>query len=455
MSDNESLTSTSNTLEGFVPSSPVSGLEMPLSSAYHTPIPMKSKASTTYGILPPELWIIIRDILEVNDDRATLAALVRCNAGFQRLLQAHLYKRFITNSYQTRRPRSLAGFIQTVSKLPHLASLVKVVAISTMLANDDPFLINGVGGFPRFLADMNPQLALHVLSAISGYQPFQGRFQTTLTDLLPTLLPNLEYLYTHSTIANGTLMNNSPDIHYMVPWSLSYARLWGMQDSNRMTSLTSLIVTHDKPTFLFTPFLIIAQWAKVAPNLQSFGVQTNAMSYGQANPFILKQIQRLPNDAPLAAALDRIQEFQFQCDEHEEALECFHFMWRCSNLKRVSLEMTKSYHLNEESIRGRCFTVSNTLWHRGPSVLEPALSPAELPVPLNNTIPCSGLFTVRLRRSLHFLSVNQNMLMFAAMMRHNHHRYDRRIASMVVNFIPITVKILFVTEIDLRGMPAI
>ncbi|KAI1457930.1 hypothetical protein F4805DRAFT_160691 [Annulohypoxylon moriforme] len=405
------------------------------------------KPTTDFGVFPPEIWMVIRDILEKKDDRATLAPLARCNSKFADLMHSHLYKRFITKIPGTDRNRSFTGFTAAVSKSPRLASFVKIVKIDITDPEED-FFVEPIGNTPICLVNMDPQLAMQLYTSINGDEGSISQLTVAIMEALPTLLPNLMELHTHS----GIIYEDAS------PWRSSHVRFWAERHpNNRLLSLKDVTVTH-RPKYHYTPFLIVAQWCLVAPNLQSITMRIISAD-DEEDPDIRihrwKDFQMVSWETSLSATLNNLRYLNFECEEPGEAVEIFHFLWHFRKLDRVDLRIVPSDLLDEDGVRGYCLMLSNHLWVSREPWLKAAVSPAIMP-----TTPPSGyllgeLFTLKYQTNIKFMKVGQDMLMLAAMIRGGQGSASDRESKMLVNFLPRSLETLCIMDVDRKCISAI
>ncbi|KAI1206161.1 uncharacterized protein F4807DRAFT_440113 [Annulohypoxylon truncatum] len=384
--------------------------------------------------------MMIRDILEKEDDRASLAALTRCNTKFRSIMETHLYMRFITNSKQPVRVRSLASFIHAVGNSPRLASFVKAARISTVIPGGDRVLMYG-SEFAEFLVNVAPSIQYQLMRSVNGAPLSIYRLATAMMEVLPTLLPNLQDYHMHTGIFGDSAVN---------PWWLSYPNFWAMKTpQNRLHHLTDLTITQVEPTWHFTTFFILHCWSRVAPNIRSLAVRTIAKdpTPGRQHAFTKRRRQLAPSSA-LRLAIRNLRDFRFQCDDYDEVMELFHFLWRCRKIERIDLELKDPGFPWDGFVLD---SVNDWLWEIRRNCLEPALLPAARPPDLGPDHPVwTGIFTLRYHTNMKQVIINQDMLeLIAGVHRLPYGQKD------LVRFLPKSLQVLYLCDLSVRSMSAI
>ncbi|KAI1412294.1 hypothetical protein F5Y13DRAFT_190284 [Hypoxylon sp. FL1857] len=146
----------------------------------------------TDSAFPGEIWLCVVDHLEADDDRASMAALVRCNKQLCKLIQKRLY-----NTFRTMQPgpqgviRSLETFIEAVViRNPQLAELVKHVVIDKICVNidDEPAAL----GVANLVREVTEHLGFDTSKLFNRPTPDYAENCRVLVEAVPCVLKKLE-----------------------------------------------------------------------------------------------------------------------------------------------------------------------------------------------------------------------------------------------------------------------
>ncbi|KAI1091164.1 hypothetical protein F5B19DRAFT_286378 [Rostrohypoxylon terebratum] len=389
--------------------------------------------ATTTGVFPAELWLEVGKLLEEEDDRESLFALMRCNRKFKGMIQPVLYKRFFTDNKKLTKPRSLAGFMQAVTTSPWLGQFTKVVKVKTVIPPNDRFT-NGGTTSPAFYGN-------EATLPTDDYFKVTFIISALLVELLPTLLPKLEKY--ECPWGNSWTGN-------VVPRTWSFLRNWaGSHETHRLNFLKEITVTKNVTDHCFEAFHIVEQLTLAAPSVETMDIRISNVGH---RPFGMKLVKPITGTNEIAAWIGRLRDVRFQTDDCTEFSEGFHFVARCRSAERIELCLQVRIFSQIGQRELDQLDVNDMLWHLAPDCLQDASPARFVPDPAIQDLPrWGGLYTLRDHKDVKHVTINQNALMFAAIMRVRGNIHTDKL----VGFLPESIEALRLVGVSIDLLPSL
>ncbi|OTA88597.1 hypothetical protein M434DRAFT_14943 [Hypoxylon sp. CO27-5] len=392
----------------------------------------------TKSAFPAEIWMLVVDVLEEEDDRASMAALVQCNSKLRDIIQKRLYADFTTITHGRQRDRSFIEFTETVAFQPQIARLVKSLRIEYFPWLWDATLI------PR---------ATQVLGMdTSMLRESDLKFRTgscILLQALISLLPNLKSLY----------LGIRPHIEFS-DQEVYHLRYWAkFSPLNCFFSLQTVNIGFD----LFGDGLQVMERLGLfiaAPALQNLRLRMrhDPLKYWPHRDDVLEY----PGEA-----MDTLLQLRdVHIDYHQvEVLQGFHFLQHCNNIKSLAytkgeLENTPGFpNMTTTALISRGFVK----WKRIATLTGARLNSL---LEIYRRIRSSRVYTLRHLKKLQVLKITQEATIYAAMARHGLNQEetgedamdlseDSNVSKRLRSFFPPSLSSLHLVDVDRKLLAGI